>query len=508
MRTLAACLLLLVVAGLAPADNPVPKPDVIVVCPPAFRPALQPWLADRRAQSLSIQTIAPERTAVAQQDAINKFVNDQTTSILLVGDAPVFGQVCGATEIPIFHRPTTVTGKFNSTATLATDLPYAGGRDIAVGRLPVRTPAELSVVVDKILASDHSRDFGPWRSRLELVGGVGGFGVLIDTAIESTARTILTSSLPASTRPGVLYGSPGHRFYPTDQSFRAAVVDRYRRGCRFWIYAGHGRVTALDRVPRPSAENPAGGPPVLDAASADQLTGPHGSIALMLACFNGAVDAPPRCLAERMLTTPGGPVAVIAGTRVTMPYGNSMLSLSLINQVYERRATTLGKAWRGSIAAMTAADPAAHAGGGGALPAMLGGIAAMMHGDAATADAERIEHAALFQLLGDPTMKLHPPAATVALTAKPSGDAIGFELTSPIPGHATVRLDHPLGVRSGSSNPNDTEIAKQTVSLAADEVFTGRIDTGDLPAGHYNLTVHLADDSGWAAGAAKIYLAR
>lgn len=485
---------------------PVSAADVVVVSSPKFDAALDPWLKDRRAQGLDVAIVRPLRSAPRQLAAIEVHLDDQTRCIVLVGDAPVYRQPTGDDEIPSFELPTTVTGKFNSTQTFVTDLPYAGDRigDVAVGRLPVRSAEELTVIVAKILASDRSTDFGPWRSRVELVGGVGGFGMMIDSAIESTARTIVTSSLPESTRPGVLYGSPKHRFYPATSSFRGAVVDRYRSGCRFWIYAGHGQVTALDHVPPRTVANPAGGDPVLDGASAQELASDQSTIALMLACFNGAIDAPPRCMAESLITSPKGPVAVIAGTRVTMPYGNSKLSLALINSVYQAKAATLGQAWSAAINEMSQSESTPSTAG---VAMFLDAIAAMMHGDQSIANAERIEHASLFQLIGDPTMKLHPPSDVHVAAEVSEAGTIDWTVQSPLGGTVWVTLDVPLGgTPIQPDDPNQITVWQRSMSVNSDAEFGGSIPCQTLRSDWYTLRVHVAGDDGWAAGSAKVFV--
>ena len=477
--------------------------DVVVVCPPSFDDSLRPWLDDRRQRPLDVAVVRPVDAPEDQRSAIDAHVDDSTTAILLVGDAPVRGQSRRRGEVPTFERPTTVTGEFHSTPTLATDRPYAGDRDIAVGRLPVRSAAELTIVVDKILASDRSDDFGPWRGRVELVGGVGGFGILVDAAIESVARTVITSSLPTATRTGVLFGSPGHPFYPRDQSFRDAVLERYRRGCRFWVYAGHGQVTSLDHVPPLGTATP--GPPVLEASSFSRLARlpERAPIALMLACFNGAMDAPPRCVAETMLTHPGGPVAVIAGSRVTMPYGNSKLATALIDAVYREECETLGQAWSRATGQMVAPEERAAS----AIDGLIDGVATLMHGDAGVADEERIEHASLYGLFGDPTMRLHPPNAA---TIEVSGDAlvnqpIRFSVESPIDGVATVSLDRVLGSTGGGPDPNDVTMWSGRRSIATGGPTPLASEPVAVP-GWYVLRLHVAGSGGWAVAGKKFFV--
>ena len=48
-----------------------------------------------------------------------------------------------------------------------------------------------------------------------------------------------------------------------------------------------------------------------------------------------------------MLATPGAPVAVICGSRVTMPYAMAVLGTELLGQVFENRSETLGqRSWQ------------------------------------------------------------------------------------------------------------------------------------------------------------------
>ena len=52
--------------------------------------------------------------------------------------------------------------------------------DAAVGRLPVDSASQLRNWISRIRARESSDDFGSWRSRVQVIGGVGGFGKLAD----------------------------------------------------------------------------------------------------------------------------------------------------------------------------------------------------------------------------------------------------------------------------------------------------------------------------------------
>ncbi len=305
---------------------------VVVVCPIQFREAIEPWLDHRSSDGLECRVIDSNADAKALQTSIRAAAGTDTHYVLLVGDAPVFGTPCNALrQTPILYSPTKVTASWGSTPTLSSDMLYGDFDqdqipDASVGRLPVDSPTQLEQLIERIKAHERSTDFGAWRGKVQLVGGVGGFGALVDNAIESVTRTIVTGVLPAETRTTVCYASPGHAFFPREQSFTDAVVNRYQQGARFWVYAGHGQVTALDRVP-----SNASGTPVLDQRSVKRLSRPGGesSIAVMLACYTGALDASEDSIAEEMVLSAGGPIAVFAGSRVTMPYGNTTAAVGL-----------------------------------------------------------------------------------------------------------------------------------------------------------------------------------
>ena len=52
----------------------------------------------------------------------------------------------------------------------------------------------------KILAYERSQEFGPWRQRVNLIAGVGGFSPILDTVIETATSKLLTSCIPPTPR--------------------------------------------------------------------------------------------------------------------------------------------------------------------------------------------------------------------------------------------------------------------------------------------------------------------
>jgi len=524
-------------AGVVPAESPrqsqseAPSdghaPSAVVVCPSQFRETLAPWLDYRREQGHRISVVdsagSSDRVASAIRHAAAALTGENSSgvarpaeAVLIVGDAPPIGSMADPTrQVPVHYRATTVSAGFGSTPTLGTDLPYGdfdrdGDLDAAVGRLPVDTPEQLSRLVERIRVYEASQNFSFWRDRVELVGGVGGFGMLADAAIESVTRMMVTASLPTTVRTSVAYGSPGHLFYPR-RRFTETITERFNRGCRFWVYAGHGLVNRLDRVPPGPS-----GVPVLDGDSLKQLRCPPQSapIAILLCCYTGAIDATEESLAEEMLLHEGGPIAVIAGNRVTMPYGNASLTMGLIDAVYgqskdRRQALYLGDAWRYTLRRLHQDASSERS----QLQAMIDGVAALVSPAGATLDAERREHAVLYSLLGDPLLRMHPPCRVEIETATghDAGKPVTVSVTCPIDGQCTVMVDHPLGQRrwdgpGRTSDPNYTTLVESQRRVVAGRPEQFRLTIPEPRSGVVAVRVHVAGQQTWASGAAETIL--
>ena len=496
--------------------------DVIVVCPAPMVAELSPWIEHRRRQQIQCVVIPPRPTAAQTLAAIRAAADPHTQYVMLVGDAPAIGtHAKQPSQVPIHYRPTTVTSAWGTTPTLSTDLPYGdlngdGKTEVAVGRLPVDNATELRQAISKIIVHEQNSDFGPWRGQVSLIGGVGGFGTLVDTAIESVTRSIVTGVLPSEAQTHVRFGSPGHLFYPKASSFTQTVLDDYVSGSRFWVYAGHGQVTQLDRVPQTRQ-----GKPVLDAISTRQLRTDDGNwpIALMLACYTGAMDASEDSIAETMWLHNEGPIAIIAGCRVTMPYGNTTAAIGLIDAVYQQRVSRLGKAWLSSIKSMqkqpvetstpnlsvtqnSAASPDART--------MIDAIAKMISPAGSDLHAQRCEHAQLYNLIGDPTlMMVHPEEVVMEI---PSGFEPGSPLTlnlnSPVEGRLTLSIDRPLGtipesVPNEEGDPNELTIASMTKDIASGQHVSLQIMLPSGTTGPLVVRAHVAGNHQWASASTK-----
>ena len=507
-------MLVLGIASLGTAD----AAEVVVVCPQAWASQLTRWRGHRAGQGIQCTVISPGSSADDTALAIRKSAADDTRYVMIVGDAPAIGKAADVTrQVPIHYQRTTVTAAWHSTPSLSTDLPYGdldgdGVLDAAVGRLPVDNAEQLRDGLSKIIQHETKQDFGDWRNRVSLIGGVGGFGPLIDTAIESVTRTIVTGVLPSDAKTHVRFGSPGHAFYPKKIPFTQAVLNDYAAGSRFWVYAGHGQVTELDHVP-PTAE----GIPVLSGESVKRLVSrdKRYPIALMLACYTGALDASEDSIAEKMWLQDGGPIAVIAGSRVTMPYGNTSAAIGLIDAIYHQKKPRLGDAWLSSVQSMQeetllqnheddVRKPAANIENGSGIETLINTLAMLVSPPGSDLVAERLEHSKLYNLIGDPTLALNHPKP-IEFSVNPGFDAatpIELNLQSPIDGLMTISLDRPLGSAS-DGDPNELTVAKLSIDVKAGIPTRPSILPPTETTGPIVVRVHVAGRGCWATGSAK-----
>ncbi len=502
---------------------PQVSPLVIAVCPRPMQATLKPWVQRRTLEGLDVVVIDSQPTSELLQAAIEKAQGGRCEYIVLVGDTPPFslGSACDTDRcIPTVYSVADVSSSYQETPQLPGDYRYGdfdsdGIVEAAVGRLPVQTTGQLRGLIERICRYEDSRDFGRWRSRVDLVAGVGGFGPMIDGAIEMVARGIITGSIPESVRTRITHASPTSLYHPGADAFTETVLRNYQDGARFWVYAGHGWITELDRVPATYE-----GRPVLAAKDMNLLrSSPENApIALMLACYTGAFDAHENCLAETMLLADQGPIAVLAGSRVTMPYGNASAAISLIHAVYERKSPRLGDAWQMALQEM--ATPTGNDNELRTRRMMIDGIASLVGGGGKMHE-ERLEHMQLYNWLGDPTLRLGLTEDVIIGETKDAtfGQLLQVRGRSPIAGELVIELHRRAGSTSGA-----LETGKVGYDQANDTVIANsrkRIESGDwqielqLPP---NSSVHpessvpvvlkadVAGKTGFASGSRSLWL--
>jgi hypothetical protein len=488
--------------------------DVVAVCPAEFQAALRPWVEHRAQQGYTIATVANATTAEEQRRAIRERVQPSTRFLLLVGDVD---------RIPAHFAEAKVNVRWGSEPQIATDNWYADldddqTPDLAVGRLTADSPAQLSAMVRKIVAYETAANSGAWRQRINFIAGLGGFGGLADAAIEACAKKLICDGVPAAYQTTMTYASWRSPYCPDPRRFGRTAIDRLNEGCLFWVYLGHGHAWGLDRV-----QVPGGQFPILDLADVRQVRCMEGSpIALLMACHSGAFDARQDCLAEEMLRSEIGPTAVLCGSRVTMPYAIAVLCGEALKECFQQRRTTLGEmllhAKRNTIL-RPRTDPESQT---------LDTLAATINAGSDLLE-ERREHLHLFNLLGDPLLRLpHPREITLAApgTIAPGGE-VTLQGTSELNGVCTIELVVPrdrLTFRPAirrEFEPTHTAlsayqetylkandgrlVSTQTISSAGK--FSARLVVPEDARGDCYLRAFISNDRDCAHGAAPIRIA-
>jgi hypothetical protein len=415
-------------------------PVIVVVCPEELRSAMTPWRERREAQQNRIEFVSNKGSAEEVRTRIREVAaGGRPRAILLVGDAPqanLKGAKALPQETPTFRLPAKVNIHWGGDPELASDNPYAdfdGDQipEVAIGRLPADSAAELSGMVRKILDYEDNDNFGPWRSRINFVAGEGGFGTVTDSVIESAARKFITWGVPAPYRTTMTYGSWQSPYCPDPHRFHECCLERLNEGCLFWVYIGHGSPQQVKQ-----ADFPDGRQPILSCADCQRLNcGETPPIAMFLACHTGSFASPKDCLAEELLRAPGGPVAVISGSNVTMPYAMSFLGREAMRECFENRRETVGELLFQAKRSIVTGYRSPFWSATNALTAAVSPISFQPK-------EERHEHLQLFNLFGDPTMKVRMPE-TVQITAPGkavSGQTIHIAGQSPIDGDGEIEL--------------------------------------------------------------------
>ena len=502
--------------------------SVVVVCPRAWGVALDEWVKYRE-QEYQVITVDSEASSQDLKRSIfraTQLAKWPVTAVLLCGDVGTVsdaksgkGQFVPIT--PTFEIETKVKlGPF-TTPTLVTDL-YYGDLDgdecpeLAVGRLPAKNAEELARMLRRSIDYEQSQSFGPWRDRINATAGVGGFGVLADTAIESVARRLLSEGIPDRFQLNMTYASLTSPYCPDPFSLTRSFIGKINEGGLFWVYIGHGSVDRLDdfvvgadAIPICLKE---------DVARFDVQDGPP--IALMLACFTGAFDARVDCFAETLLARKDGPVAVIAGSRVTMPYGLSQLSTEMMDGCFRDQIPTLGgillnakrNIWKQSEVSSIVQD-------GGTIKivepqltssdrlrakqqSMITQMATALSPDGHDLTEERREHVRLMNLLGDPLLRIkHPVAMPIHCEAEPSsGKPMIVSGSSPNPGKLKLELalsrDRlPDGIRTvrDFQGTEEQRKAMQDNYARANDLVLVRLEK-EIPSGDFSFELPVPPD--------------
>ena len=529
------------VSGGQPEQQTSPNVDTLVFCPPPFQPALKPWLDYRRQQGHRIQVLAPAATAVELKQQIaaviarQQVVAKQTAAskhklahLVLIGDA--YEQNANPKLlVPTEYVLSRATYKLGAEPDIATDNPFAdldgdGVPDISIGRIPVDSANELTQFIERVIAYEAGTapNADPlWKTRLNLVAGVGGFGKLADQMIEQIAKKVITEMVPDTIQTSMTYGSWNSPYCPDPDRFSESAIERFNEGCLFWVYLGHGDRCRLDQIHMPDESHQ-----ILDESKIQAVNCRAGNpIAVFLACYTNAFDGDRDCLGELMLKQKNGPIATIGGSRVTMPGGMGLLSMAMLEEYFDGSARTLGEVVLKAKRELSQGEQEFK----GYRELIESISATMLPGQ--TFKDECIDHIELMQLMGDPLLRVKRPER-INLTA-PSSATAGHSIN--VAGEVASAADKKSGPvrvqvsyqrdrlkhrfkrrRTFASTPNelakfqlaydqarDLVCVEQTVAMVEGK-FETEIKLPDYARGDCVITSTLISNDAVLAGSAKI----
>lgn len=336
------------------------EPQLAVLCPAAWRPAMASWVEHRRGQGCRVEFHETLQQA--------RFSNPSEACLLIVGD----GRSAG---LPPVSVPAYVISRYGPEKQISTDLPYAQSLGLnAVARMPFRSKEDLRRYLTRVMQHER-RSESNGAMQLRLAAGEGGFSPMIDLAIEASARRLVTDLAPRDAEVSL-------RKYPAPVVGRETTTHAKKQES-VWVWLGHGLRQDLPGLTREELHR----------------STKHTEVAVLLACYAGDFATREECVAQQLLNSEGGPLAVIASTRVSMPYANARLGGELLLAMSTGQEKSVGRLFAEARQQLTAeeTDPRLTP---------LDSLAELFGASPKLLTQERIEHAWMYHLLGDPMVRI------------------------------------------------------------------------------------------------------
>lgn len=204
---------------------------------------------------------------------------------------------------------------------------YNGLVDLGIGRLPVATQYEATIVASKILNYYSSSSLGMWRNVVSFIGDDGDGGLhmgdseSLASQVNAVHREFQTDKIYFDAYP--VSSTPAGKRYPgvTD-----AINQRVRDGVLVLNYVGHAneRFMADERV--------------LDISTINAWTNKDKlPIFVTATCEFSRFDADETSAGEYILLNPnGGGIGLFSTTRVVYAYSNFLLSQNFYRHIFEK----------------------------------------------------------------------------------------------------------------------------------------------------------------------------
>ncbi len=304
---------------------------------------------------------------------------------------------------------------FNGTETESVENPdadrynFRGKPDVAVGRLPVRTPEEASVIIDKIEAYIGNRTASSWQNTTVFLGDDGDNNIHMDGA-DKTAGTLEARSQSFDIKK-IMWdaykretSSTGSRYPDVERAVRQYMTD----GALLINYTGHGSPVLLSHEQVVKLH---------DFASTSTANLP---LWFTAACDIMPFDGQESNIGETaMLNRNGGAVAFIGTTRTVYANYNEYLNKAFIIEMFGNadENISIGEALRRAKNDMVSPSSGGYSN-------------------------DYTDNKLHFALLGDPALKLCKPTFAVEIDSIGGKKADGSELVTLKAGQAVTVIAH------------------------------------------------------------------
>ncbi|MBX3460570.1 MAG: hypothetical protein KF696_11505 [Planctomycetes bacterium] len=396
--------------------------DYIIVCADSLHESAQEWAAYRKENGRNPKVVTMAEIAKAAEVEVAglneikswlggaaKAVNEPLVNfqVLLIGDCPDEGKATHdpKTEIPWFltrqedsnpdpkRRKRVVTDNF--LADIDNDennLP-----EFAIGRIPARNNEQVRLALRKVKAYESAPQ-GEWLRNLTFFAGEGRFGEMVDRMLEGLFTRFAEQTIDPKYTVRMTYANINSSYAYVPRMFSDKVIEEANPGSLMLVYMGHGSYDRLDNMHVGDTRYP-----ILLGDDVPKFDIKDGKLPVMLivACQTGYMDHPKGSLCERICFAENAPVAIVASSRDSHPYSNTLLQKALCGEVIANRRTTLGEAFvRAKRELVLAEDPDRS---------QLEFMARLVIPKKDERDALNRSHVSMYNLTGDPGLRLRYP---------------------------------------------------------------------------------------------------
>jgi len=349
--------------------------------------------------------------------------------LLLVGDETESVDETPPWRLPSFRRPL-YRWRAKQRETFTSDSIYGdrdgdGLPDIPVGRLPVRSGAEVRAYLNKLIAYE-SREGRPEDLRAVVWLGIPGYDPGSDAMMTPVGMEAVNRYLPPVLTPWWLSGDPRWPCWLPPEEQPRRFLAELAAGSAFSFFGGHGSEThAIANVAKPTRT-------VMTIEDLAHLPSRRPAAPLaFLACTIGRFEwEKGPCLAEAMWSHPGGPVVVAAASTESHPLTNYYNAIGLA-RILGNGFRTFGEWW-------VAAQRVGFREHSPLIEPILKNAEGKLEPQI-NVDRLRRDHPLMYNILGDPACRLRlPNALTVSVSREGARLVVRTELPM---GVERVRVD-------------------------------------------------------------------